>query len=404
MRSGDLILVVNAGSSSLKFSVFAATADPANPDELAEGQVEGFGRAPRMTTKMRGATAERRDLPPPSVRNFDDAIPIAGEWLRQHFAPGSVAAVGHRIVHGGPKFSAPVLLDVTILAEIERLVPLAPLHQPNSIDCIRAITRWRDDIPQILCFDTAFHRTHNKLADIYALPLALYEAGIRRYGFHGTSYEYIASALPTVAPEIAAGRVIVAHLGNGASACAMRAGASVDSSMGFSALDGFVMGTRSGQLDPGVLLYLLGQCHMTASELEHLLYFESGLKGLSGGTSDMRALLSSSDPNAKLAIDAFVLRAAKEIAALAATLGGLDGLVFTAGIGENSPEIRARILESCRWLGVELDPEANGRGAARISTPASRVSAWIVPTHEDLMIARHTVGVIGGLGAPRRQA
>jgi len=404
MRTGDLILVVNAGSSSLKFSVFAVAADPAKPDELAEGQVEGFGRAPRMTTKVRGAAAATRDLPPSSVRDFDDAIPIAGEWLRQHFAEGQIAAVGHRVVHGGPKFSAPVLLDTTILAEIGRLVPLAPLHQPHSIDCIRAITRWRADVPQVVCFDTAFHRTHNKLADLYALPLALYEAGVRRYGFHGTSYEYIASVLPAVAPEIAAGRVIVAHLGNGASVCAMRAGVSVDSSMGFSALDGLVMGTRPGQLDPGVLLYLIGQCHKSAAELEHLLYFESGLKGLSGGTSDMRALLSSSEPNAQLAIDAFVLRAAKEIAALAATLGGLDGLVFTAGIGENSTEIRARILESCRWLGVEVDPAANGRGAARISTPASRVSAWIVPTHEDLMIARHVVGVIRGLGAPGRQA
>ena len=300
------------------------------------------------------------------------------------------------MVHGGPEYSRPVLVDEPVLAALERLVPLAPLHQPHNLAAIRSLRETQPRLPQVACFDTAFHRSHPQLADLYALPWAYYEAGVRRYGFHGLSYEYIAAALPQVAPAIAGGRVIVAHLGSGASLCALRAGVSVDSTMGFSALDGLPMGTRPGALDPGVLLYLVGERGMTAAALEKLLYKESGLLGLSGVSNDMRVLLESGEPRARLAVDFFVYRVAREIGALAAVLGGVDGLVFTAGVGENSAEIRARVVAACAWLGVALDAEANRRGGPRISAEGSAVSAWVVPTNEELMIARHTLALVAG--------
>ncbi|TFH29569.1 MAG: acetate/propionate family kinase, partial [Deltaproteobacteria bacterium] len=317
-------------------------------------------------------------------------------WLRAQFTGEPLLAVGHRVVHGGAEFSRPVLVDAPVLAELERLVPLAPLHQPHNLAAIRMLRETQPQIPQVACFDTAFHRAHPQLADLYALPWEYYEAGVRRYGFHGLSYEYIAAALPKVAPGIAGGRVVVAHLGSGASLCAMRAGKSVDSTMGFSTLDGVPMGTRPGGIDPGVLLYLVAQRGMPPAELEKLLYKDSGLLGLSGVSNDMRVLLESREPRARIAVDYFVYRVAREIGALAATLGGVDGLVFTAGIGENSAEIRARIVDACAWLGVTLDAEANWRGGPRISPDGSAVSAWVVPTNEELMIARHTHALVAG--------
>jgi len=294
------------------------------------------------------------------------------------------------VVHGGADYSQPVRVDEAVFTALEKLTPLAPLHEPHNLAAIRALRETRPELPQIACFDTAFHRTHPQLADLYALPWEFYEAGVRRYGFHGLSYEYIAATLPQAAPEIANGRVIVAHLGSGASLCALRAGQSVDSTMGFSPLDGIPMGTRPGAIDPGVLLYLVGQRGMTPAALEKLLYKESGMLGLSGISNDMRQLLESPEPRARLAVDYFVHYVAKEIGALAAVLGGLDGLVFTAGVGENSPVIRARILQACAWLGVTLDADANQRGDARITARDSSVSAWVIPTNEELMIARHT--------------
>ncbi len=310
------------------------------------------------------------------------------------FAGEPLLAVGHRVVHGGAEFSRPLLVDPPVLAALESLIPLAPLHQPHNLAAIHLLRETQPQLPQVACFDTAFHRTHPQLADLYALPWAYYEAGVRRYGFHGLSYEYIAATLPRVAPAIAGGRVIVAHLGSGASLCALRAGASVDSTMGFSALDGLPMGTRPGALDPGVLLYLVGERGMTPAALERLLYKESGLLGISGVSNDMRVLLASDEPRARLAVDFFVHRVAKEIGALAAVLGGVDGLVFTAGIGENSAEIRSRIVGACAWLGVTLDVEANRRGGPRISRDSDAVSAWVVPTNEELMIARHTLALV----------
>jgi len=388
------ILVLNAGSSSLKFSLFHWT----QPDGLAlvvRGQMDGLGAKPRwVATDGSGATVVQRELDPGEVRDAGDAAHLAAAWLQDHYRLEHVAVVGHRVVHGGAAFSQPVLVDEAVLAALESLVPLAPLHQPHNLAALRALRAWQPDLPQIACFDTAFHRTHPLRADLYALPRKFYDAGVRRYGFHGLSYEYLASVLPEVAPELAGARVIAAHLGNGASLCALEAGRSVDATMGFSTLDGIPMGTRPGAIDPGVLVFLLRQYNLTVNELETLLYRQSGLLGLSGVSHDMRLLLDSPLPEAALAIDYFVWRVAKEIGALAASLGGLDGLVFTAGIGENSTVLRARIVQATSWLGLELDPAANASAGPRISTPRSRVSAWVIPTNEELMIARHTLACL----------
>jgi acetate kinase len=385
------ILVVNAGSSSLKFSLFRMT--EADPLQLAlRGVIDGIGTRPRLRVKdAEGAALDERNYTVGEAAGVKDAISLSGVWLRDHFPDEPLRAVGHRVVHGGSQFSQPVVVDAAVFAALEQLIPLAPLHQPHNLAAIRAISETQPQVAQVACFDTAFHRSHPPLADFYALPWEYYTAGVCHYGFHGLSYEYIATMLPQIAPEIAEGRVIVAHLGSGASLCALHAGRSVDSTMGFSPLDGIPMGTRPGALDPGVLLHLIRQYGLSVERLEQLLYHQSGLLGLSGISSDMRVLLESREPRARFAVDYFVHQVVKQIGALAAVLGGVDGLVFTAGIGEHSAEIRARILQSCAWLGMLPDLEANRRGGPRISASGSAVSAWIIPTNEELMIARHTL-------------
>lgn len=392
--SRRIILVINAGSSSLKFSVFRV--DGTETLQLVErGQIDGIGTCPRLHVKnATGGVVVERTFATVEVSSIKDAIRLAGAWLHERFQQESLLAVGHRVVHGGVQFSHPVLIDSEVLAALEQLIPLAPLHQPHNLAAIHAIRERQPQVPQAACFDTAFHRTHPQIADLYALPWEYYQSGVRRYGFHGLSYEYIATRLPQMAPEIADKRVIVAHLGSGASLCALQAGKSLDSTMGFSPLDGVPMGTRSGALDPGVLLHLINQRGLSGTDLEKLLYHESGLLGLSGISNDMRVLLESSEPRAQLAVEYFVHYTVKQIGALAAVLGGVDGLVFTAGIGENSPLIRARVLQACAWLGVSLDAAANARGDPRISAAGSAVSAWVIPTNEELMIARHTLALI----------
>jgi acetate kinase len=282
-----------------------------------------------------------------------------------------------------------------VIGKLEKLVPLAPLHQPHNLAPIRALAQNRPDVPQVACFDTAFHRTQPEVAQAYALPRAITERGVRRYGFHGLSYEYIAGALPQAAPQVAGGRVVVAHLGNGSSMCALLGGRSVASTMGFTAVDGLVMGTRCGNIDPGVILYLIDELKMDARAVEDMIYKRSGLLGVSGISSDMRTLLASDEPAARFAVELFTYRIGRELGSLAAALGGIDALVFTAGIGEHAPLVRERVCRLAGWLGVELDPAANGADGPRISTAASRVSAWVIPTNEELMIARHTAAVTG---------
>ena len=393
----DIALVLNAGSSSLKFCVYARP--EAGAWRLAaRGQIEGIGSAPRFSAR----DGEGKRLADPglegAVRDGHTALDALARWLRSVHGGARVAGVGHRVVHGGARHSAPAIVTPALLDELRQLVPLAPLHQPHHLAAIEAVAERLPGVPQVACFDTSFHRGHAEVAELVPLPREIRAAGVQRYGFHGLSYEYIASVLPEVAPELARGRVIVAHLGSGASLCAMRDRRSVDSTLGFTALDGLCMGTRPGSLDPGVVLHLFQGLGLTAEEVETLLYKRSGLLGLSGISSDMRDLLASDAPEARLAVDYFVYRAAKEIGALAAVLGGVDGLVFTAGIGENSAEIRARICEASAWLGLELDPDANARGAARISRAGSRVSAWRIPTNEEWMIARHTGRLLGLAG------
>jgi acetate kinase len=388
----EAILVLNAGSSSLKFQLLAAT--PALDRQL-RGQVDGIGVRPRLrATGADGTVLVDRSWAPAEVPDLPAATEAVRGWL-SGLGGAELRAVGHRVVHGGPDFDRPVLIDAAVLARLTALEPLAPLHQPHNLAAIRVVTAIDPMLPQVACFDTAFHRGHPEHTDCYALPRAFYDEGIRRYGFHGLSYEYIASRLPELAPEIAGGRVIVAHLGSGASMCALLAGRSIESTMGFTALDGLPMGTRPGQLDPGVVLHLIEQRGMAAAEVTRLLYKASGLKGLSGVSNDMRDLLASDDPGAAFAIDHFVHRAALHAGSLAAALGGLDAFVFTAGIGEHAAAIRARIARRLRWLGAELDPVGNDAGAPRISTPASRVALLVIPTDEELMIARHTVARVG---------
>jgi len=383
------ILVLNAGSSSLKFGMYQRP-EKGSLALVAQGQIEGIGTRPRLSARDEaGGTLVEQDLGP-DVRDGTTALDKLAEWLSSSFDRESLAAVGHRVVHGGQKFARPTLVTPDIVRELRGLSQLAPLHQPFNLAAIDAVFDRLPGLPQVACFDTAFHRGHSAVAELIPLPSDLRAMGLQRYGFHGLSYEYIASVLPQVAPEIAAGRVLVAHLGSGASICALKDGRSVDSSLGFTALDGLCMGSRPGGLDPGVVLYLFQQLGMSVREVEDVLYRKSGLLGISGISNDMRALVGNDVPAARLAVDYFVYRAAKEIGALTAALGGLDGLVFTAGIGENSVEVRRRICEACAWLGVHLDTEANEAHNPRITTRDSEVSAWVIPTNEELMIARHT--------------
>lgn len=385
----DVILILNAGSSSLKFSAFG---DGDRLELLFRGQLEG------LTTQSRFVARDRAGQPlaeqlwgPGAPLGHHGAIDYLFGWMRDGPLRGrTLAAVGHRVVHGGMRYSEPARVDAGLLAELEALVPLAPLHQPHNLAAIRAVVQHAPALPQVACFDTAFHHTQPAVARAFALPRRHAEEGVRRYGFHGLSYEYIASALPDIDPRAAAGRTIVAHLGNGASLCALRSGRSWATTMGFTTLDGLVMGTRTGLIDPGVLLYLMDRHGLGARALERLLYQESGLLGVSEISSDMRTLLASADPRAAEAIDLFVYRIGREIGSLAAALGGLDALVFTGGIGENAAAIRHRVCLDAAWLGVALDEAANAAGGPRITRPDSPVASWVVPTNEELMIARHT--------------
>jgi acetate kinase len=388
----DTILVVNAGSSSVKFQVFSAE-DENRLTCRIKGQVDGIGSKPRLRASVGDAKPADRELNPAEVPDVPAALHYAGSWLRQDHEIEPLA-IGHRVVHGGPDFDRPVLIDSTVLSKLERFVPLAPLHQPNNLAPIRATRARFPTLPQVACFDTAFHRGHGPLADHFALPTALYDEGVRRYGFHGLSYEYIAQHLKRIAPEIAERRVVVAHLGSGASLCALSRGQSVDSTMGFTALDGLVMGTRPGQLDAGVILYLIAEKGMTPAAVQDMLYHDCGLKGLSGISNDMRELLGSSDRRAAFAIDYFVQRVVQCTGMMAAALGGIDGFVFTAGIGENAPALRARIVARLDWLGLALDATSNAVGGPVISSDASRIPVLVVPTNEEIMIARHTLALV----------
>jgi acetate kinase len=389
----DTILVVNAGSSSVKFQVFAAQSSGELTRKI-KGQIDGIGTRPRLRgSDADGAQSADREFRPEDVADVPAALHAAAAWLRDELRINPTA-IGHRVVHGGPDFDRPVLVTAEVLARLERYVPLAPLHQPHNLAPIRSILARLPDLPQVACFDTAFHRGHSAIADHYAIPERFYAEGVRRYGFHGLSYEYIATRLPQVAPEIASARVIVAHLGSGASMCALAGGRSVESSMGFTALDGIPMGTRPGQIDPGVLLYLIEQKGMSAAAVADLLYRECGLKGLSGISNDVRELQASKDPRAQFALDHFSYRVALHAGMLASALGGLDAFVFTAGIGENSADVRARVAARLEWLGAELDAAANAAHAMLISRQGSRLALYVIPTDEELMIARHTSALL----------
>ncbi|MCA3233715.1 MAG: acetate/propionate family kinase [Cupriavidus sp.] len=401
-----VILVVNAGSSSVKVSIYVVP-DAAHenveiqPSLAAHGQIEGIGVAPRLVARMAdGREVTDQKFPVEQVADHDAAFRLIRLTLSVALRDTPPVAIGHRVVHGGSEFADAVRIDDDVIAKLETLVPLAPLHQPHNLTAIRAIRNAAPDLLQVACFDTAFHAGRDQLAQLMALPYEYYEQGVRRYGFHGLSYAYIARRLKQVAPDLAEGRVIVAHLGNGASLCAMHGGKSVDSTMGLTALDGMPMGTRCGLIDPGAVLYLAAQ-GMSADAIQSMLYGQSGLKGISGISSDMRALLASDSPRAKLAIDFYAYRAAQEIGKLAVTLGGLEALVFTAGIGANSPEIRARICAHLTDLfGLSLDPAANGDNCQRVSHDASRVPVLVMPTDEEGMIALSTARILrecGGL-------
>jgi len=396
----DYGLVLNAGSSSLKFCVFVGHAKQ-EWQLAARGQIDGIGTSPKLSVKDDAGAKLADEKLDASVKDGKAALAVLAEWLKARWGGSKVLGVGHRVVHGGAAYAGPSVVTPDVIEDLRTLIPLAPLHQPYNIGAIEAVAERLPDVPQVACFDTSFHRGQTPVAELIPLPKDLRDSGVQRYGFHGLSYEYIASVLPDVAPEIAEGRVIVAHLGSGASMCALRKRRSVDTTLGFTALDGLCMGTRPGSVDPGVILHLFQTVGLSATEVEKILYKKSGLLGVSGISNDMRDLLDNPDPGARLAVDYFVYHAAKQVGALAAVLGGVDALVFTAGIGERSAEIRRRICEASAWLGVTLDPAANQTHGPRITTSGSRVSAWVVPTNEELMIARHTGALLGISG--RRQ-
>jgi len=389
----DAIVVLNAGSSSIKFSLFLVRGDELELDQ--RGQIEGLYTVPHFIAVDRtGHPAAEKSWSEEAKLGHAGALDYLVAFLREGLAGDRLIGVGHRVVHGGLEYTRPVRLDADVLAALEKYVPLAPLHQPHNLAPIRLLLGRAGDLPQVACFDTSFHRSNPEIAQMFALPAELHAQGIRRYGFHGLSYEYIASVLPKFNAKAASGRTVVLHLGNGSSMCALQAGKSVASTMGFTAVEGLPMGTRTGSLDPGVILYLMDQRGMDARAIEKLIYNQSGLLGVSGISSDMRALLASDDPRAKLAIDLFVYRIRRELGSLAAALDGLDAIAFTAGVGENAASIRSRVCADAAWLGVELDPQANTAGGPCISIPASKVSAWVIPTNEELMIARHTRRVL----------
>ena len=392
----DVILVINAGSSSIKFHVFEAKGTQLEP--FAGGKIEEIYTNPRFTAKRQnGEVIEDKRWPESERLGHDNATAFLLDWLRSHGeGRATLLAVGHRVVHGGDKYSKPVRVDAQVMQDLEALVPLAPLHQPHNLAVIRSIMARNAQVPQIACFDTAFHHTQPAVATRFALPPDITERGVRRYGFHGLSYEYIASVLPQIDERAAKGKTVVLHLGNGASMTAFDQCKSVASTMGFTAVEGLVMGTRSGSLDPGVVLWMLEEAKMDARAIESLLYKRSGLLGVSGISSDMRTLLASDDPKAAEAVELFCYRISRELGSLAAALGGLDAIVFTAGIGERADPVRKRVAELAAWLGVSLDDAANQRHGPRISSSKSAVDVWVIPTNEELMIARHALGRLEG--------
>lgn len=389
----DVVLVLNAGSSSLKFSAFEL--EGAAPRLLVKGQVESLNGTPRFIARTsRDEIIKDERWERGAHIGHDEALEHVRQFLRRDRKVHDWMAVGHRVTHGGSKYQGPVRIDSNVLSDLEALAPLAPLHQTHNLTPVRLLQNQYPDLPQVACFDTAFHSRAPEVAQMYALPRALTDEGVRRYGFHGLSYEYIVSILPRFDARAAERRVVVCHLGNGSSMCAMLERRSVATTMGFTAIEGLPMGTRCGALDPGVVLFLIEQKGMEPRAVRELLYNESGLLGVSGFTSDMRVLLKSDDPCARLAVDVYVYRIGRELGSLAAALGGLDAIVFTAGIGENAAIIRERVCRNAAWLGVELDAEANAKGGPRITTAASRVSAWVIPANEELMIAQHTLRVV----------
>lgn len=391
------VVSLNSGSSSIKFALFRLDAE-GTPVHAAGGKIEGIGTAPHITARADdGSIAWEHDWADTGMTH-EALLHELFDWAMDHLGDNRVAAIGHRVVHGGMRFAKPLRIDDALIEELEMLCPLAPLHQPHNLAAIRAIARLAPDLPQVACFDTAFHHTMPPVAARMALPRAMEERGYRRYGFHGLSYEYIALRLREIDPALAGGRVIAAHLGNGASMCAMRDGRSIDSTMGFTALDGLMMGTRTGSLDPGVVVHLVEQEGLSGPDLENLLYRQSGLLGVSGVSSDMRALHASDDPHARKAIELFVWRAARHAAALMTGLRGLDGLIFTAGIGENDPVIRSMICERLDWMGIALDEKANARNAPVISTADSRIAVRVIPTDEERMIALHSIAALNLTG------
>ena len=393
------LLVINSGSSSVKFAAYDVGPDSVL-SRIVNGRIEGIGNVPRLLAwGQDGAQLENQPIAvsADSMLGPEEAFKQLFDWLSQHLADRSLLAVGHRVVHGGDKFTRPALVTPDVLTQLDGYTQMAPLHQPHNLSGIRAIASVQPELPQVACFDTEFHSTQPWVAQAYALPRHITQAGVKRYAFHGLSYEYIASVLPNHLSAVADGRVVVAHLGNGASLCAMKNRQSVASTMGFTALDGLMMGTRCGSLDPGVVLHLLGALGMSVQAVEKLLYEQSGLLGVSGVSGDMRAVEASDTLEARQAIDLYVYRIGQQLGSLAASLGGLDALIFTAGIGENSAMIRRRVCQDAAWLGIELDEDANlaqASGARRISTGSSRVAAWVIPTNEELMIARHTLAVL----------
>ena len=397
----ETILVINAGSSSIKFQLFAVGAD----DQLQRrfrGQIEGVGTRPRLLAKdIEGKILVDEALLASEVNDVPAALDKVVSFLRGQIGGDLPIAVGHRVVHGGSDFDEPTILSGTVLKALERFSPLAPLHQPNNLGPIRAILERQPQVLQVACFDTAFHRGHPEVADRFAIPSELHKEGVRRYGFHGLSYEYVSKRLSEIAPELAHGRVVVAHLGSGASMCAISQGRSVESTMGFTALDGLPMGTRPGQLDPGVVLYLLSEKGWSAKSIERFLYSDCGLKGLSGISNDVRELLRSAHPDAKLALEYFIYRISLCAGMLAAAMGGIDGFVFTAGIGENAPAIREAVVKRLAWLGAEIDAQANATNDVLISSTRSRIACYVIPTDEELMIARHTLRAARGYASNR---
>jgi acetate kinase len=392
-----MIVTINCGSSSIKFTLFAANGELHASTILCKGQIDSVGDEPRFLA-FDAAGNQIADERLEAGAGHEDALEFLRHSLHQRFSDRRLVAAGHRVVHGGTKYNAPVIVDEKVLADLEELIPLAPLHQPHNLAAIKAIAKLEPTLPQVACFDTAFHTTQPPVATAFAIPRQLTEAGIRRYGFHGLSYEYIASVLPEYAGPSADGKVVVAHLGQGASMCAMEARRSVATTMAFTAVDGLPMGRRCGALDPGVVLYLMSQQGMNVAAVTDLLYNHSGLLGVSGISGDMRKLQASKDPHAAEAIELFVYRITRELGSLVAALGGLDVLVFTGGIGEHSAAIREQVCNRARWLGIEFDPSANAAGGPRITTGTSRVSAWVIPTDEDLMIARHAVKLLAANG------